>query len=100
ERRRTPGGQRLFDESVFRRLHRIRLMKGRYRLHEIRRLLEAEDRPAVAVAATAGAIAHDADTAAAKAAAVTDRTRTADPAAEAHTRRPTAAPEDDPHRER
>ncbi|MFO8014322.1 MAG: MerR family DNA-binding transcriptional regulator [Phycisphaerae bacterium] len=43
ERGRTPGGQRLFDESVFRRLHRIRRLKRRYRLHEIRRLLEAED---------------------------------------------------------
>ncbi len=43
ERGRTPGGQRLFDESVFRRLHRIQRLKRRYRLHEIRRLLEAED---------------------------------------------------------
>jgi len=43
ERRRTPGGQRLFDESVFHRLHRIGRLKGRYRLHEIRQLLDAPD---------------------------------------------------------
>jgi DNA-binding transcriptional MerR regulator len=43
EHGRTPGGQRLFDESVFRRLHRIQRLKRRYRLHEIRRLLDAED---------------------------------------------------------
>jgi len=43
EHGRTPGGQRLFDESVFHRLHRIRRLKRRYRLHEIRRILETED---------------------------------------------------------
>ncbi len=43
ERDRTPGGQRLFDESVFRRLHQIQRMKGRHRLHEIRRLLDLQD---------------------------------------------------------
>jgi len=53
ERERTPGGQRLFDESVFRRLHRIQRMKPRYRLHEIRQLLEAEDASAVADASSA-----------------------------------------------
>jgi len=51
EHGRTPGGQRLFDESVFHRLHRIRRLKRRYRLHEIRRLLETED---TAVADAAG----------------------------------------------
>jgi len=104
ERRRTPGGQRLFDESVFRRLHRIRQMKDRYRLHEIRRLLEAEDAAAVAATAPAGAIAHDPDTAAARAtreaALPAGQAGRATRAAEAHTRRPTVAPEDDPHRER
>jgi len=54
ERERTPGGQRLFDESVFRRLHRIQHMKRRYRLHEIRRLLDDEESSAVAADAAAG----------------------------------------------
>lgn len=45
ERRRTPGGQRLFDESVFHRLHRIHRLKDRYRLHEIRRLLDTPGAP-------------------------------------------------------
>jgi len=53
EQGRTPGGQRLFDASVFHRLHRIQRLKRRYRLHEIRRLLETED------AACAGAAADD-----------------------------------------
>jgi len=88
ERRRTPGGQRLFDESVFRRLHRIRQMKDRYRLHEIRRLLEAED-----AAGQAGRATQEAALPAGQAGRATR-------AAEAHTRRPTVAPEDDPHRER
>jgi len=54
ERRRTPGGQRLFDESVFHRLHRIRRLKDRYRLHEIRHLLDAPDARAGAQADALG----------------------------------------------
>ena len=51
EEMRTPGGQRLFDESVFSRLGLIRRLKSTHRLREIRRLLEerapgaAESRP-------------------------------------------------------
>jgi len=41
---RTPGGQRLFDESVFARLLEIRRLKGGHRLSDIRRLLESADR--------------------------------------------------------
>lgn len=40
EEARTPGGQRLFDESIFPRLNLIRQMKHTHRLHEIRRLLD------------------------------------------------------------
>ena len=36
----TPGGQRLFDESVFSRLGLIQRLKPTHRLQEIRRLLE------------------------------------------------------------
>ena len=54
ERRRTPGGQRLFDESVFHRLHRIHRLKDRYRLHEIRRLLDSSDAGASDAPAAAG----------------------------------------------
>jgi hypothetical protein len=37
---RTPGGQRLFDESVFPRLLAIQQLKRTHRLSEIRRLLD------------------------------------------------------------
>jgi hypothetical protein len=40
EETRTPGGQRLFDESVFGRLIQIQHLKRRHRLNDIRRLLE------------------------------------------------------------
>jgi len=40
EERRTDGGQRLFDESVFGRLAVIQRLKRTHRLHEIRRLLD------------------------------------------------------------
>ncbi len=42
EQIRTPGGQKLYDESVFAVLDRIRRLKARHRLAEIRRILEAE----------------------------------------------------------
>ncbi len=42
EERQTPGGQRLYDESVFPVLARIQRLKARHRLAEIRRLLEEE----------------------------------------------------------
>jgi hypothetical protein len=41
EKTQTPGGQRLFDESVFGRLVRIQQLKPIYRLHDIRRMLDA-----------------------------------------------------------
>ncbi|HUU10489.1 MAG TPA: MerR family transcriptional regulator [Phycisphaerae bacterium] len=40
EEAQTPGGQRLFDESVFDRLVQIQRLKRRYRLSQIRRLLD------------------------------------------------------------
>ncbi|MBE3099162.1 MAG: MerR family transcriptional regulator [Planctomycetes bacterium] len=40
EERRTDGGQRLFDESVFARLAIIQRLKRNHRLHEIRRMME------------------------------------------------------------
>jgi len=40
EERRTDGGQRLFDESVFTRLAIIQRLKRNHRLHEIRRMME------------------------------------------------------------
>ena len=40
EERRTDGGQRLFDESVFERLVLIQRLKRTHLLHEIRRLLD------------------------------------------------------------
>ena len=40
EEAQTPGGQRLFDESVFSRLGLIQHLKPMHRLREIRRLLE------------------------------------------------------------
>jgi DNA-binding transcriptional MerR regulator len=40
EERRTDGGQRLFDESVFTRLAIIQRLKRKHRLHEIRRIME------------------------------------------------------------
>ena len=38
----TPGGHRLFDESVFERLHRIGELKKTHRLAEIRSLMVGE----------------------------------------------------------
>lgn len=102
ERRRTPGGQRLFDESVFRRLHRIQRLKRRYRLHEIRRLLEAED-----AVGPAGPSAHatpdahrPAPAAAEPPASGPDRAGATSPSDTARDRRepgPTTATEDTPH---
>jgi DNA-binding transcriptional MerR regulator len=40
EERRTNGGQRLFDESVFERLALVQRLKRTHRLHEIRRMLD------------------------------------------------------------
>jgi DNA-binding transcriptional MerR regulator len=57
---RTPGGQRLFDESVFARLELIQRMKPSYRLHEIRRMLEQELSVLAAAAEAAEAEAKDA----------------------------------------
>jgi DNA-binding transcriptional MerR regulator len=45
EEDRTPGGQRLFDESVFDRLFLIQRLKPMHRLSEIRRLLAEQNRP-------------------------------------------------------
>jgi DNA-binding transcriptional MerR regulator len=45
EEDRTPGGQRLFAESVFDRLVLVQRLKPLHRLSEIRRLLAAENRP-------------------------------------------------------
>jgi DNA-binding transcriptional MerR regulator len=42
EERRTDGGQRLFDESIFERLALIQRLKRTHRLHEIRRMLETD----------------------------------------------------------
>jgi len=42
EESQTPGGQRLFDESVFGRLVVIRRLKRTHRLSDIRRMLEGE----------------------------------------------------------
>jgi DNA-binding transcriptional MerR regulator len=41
EERRTDGGHRLFDESVFARLALIQRLKRTHRLHEIRRMLDS-----------------------------------------------------------
>jgi DNA-binding transcriptional MerR regulator len=56
EEDRTPGGQRLYDESVFATLARISRLKASHRLTEIRRLLqrEAEPEPSVAASDAAG----------------------------------------------
>jgi len=43
EERRTDGGQRLFDESVFERLALIQRLKRTHRLHEIRRMLDVDE---------------------------------------------------------
>jgi DNA-binding transcriptional MerR regulator len=45
EEAQTPGGQRLFDESVFSRLGLIQRLKPTHRLQEIRRLLEERASP-------------------------------------------------------
>jgi len=45
EEDRTPGGQRLFDVSVFDRLFLIQRLKPLHRLSEIRRLLAEQNRP-------------------------------------------------------
>ena len=45
EEDRTPGGQRLFDVSVFDRLFLIQRLKPLHRLSEIRRLLAEHNRP-------------------------------------------------------
>lgn len=37
---RTPGGHRLYDETVFHRLRQILSLKGANRMEEIRRLLD------------------------------------------------------------
>ena len=44
EERRTPGGQRLFGESVFPRLLQIQRLKRTHRLHEIRRIFDQQQR--------------------------------------------------------
>jgi DNA-binding transcriptional MerR regulator len=38
EKDRTPGGQRLFDESAIRRIRLIQDLKGRYTLRQIREI--------------------------------------------------------------
>jgi hypothetical protein len=43
EKTQTPGGQRLFDESVFGRLIIIQQLKRSHRLHDIRRMLDADE---------------------------------------------------------
>ena len=58
EERRTDGGQRLFDESVFERLALIQRLKRTHRLHEIRRMLDSggpQEAPASSPAPSAGA---------------------------------------------
>jgi DNA-binding transcriptional MerR regulator len=45
EEDRTPGGQRLFDVSVFDRLFLVQRLKPLHRLSEIRRLLADHNRP-------------------------------------------------------
>jgi DNA-binding transcriptional MerR regulator len=40
---RTPSGHRLYDETAFERLHRVRALKSRMTLREIKRLFERED---------------------------------------------------------
>lgn len=60
EESQTEGGQRLFDESVFARLAHIERLKGTYRLHEIRRLLDAQAAPAAIAAVAAAAPAAEA----------------------------------------
>jgi DNA-binding transcriptional MerR regulator len=44
EASRTPGGQRLFDESAVRRIRLIQDLKGRYTLREIREIF-LRDKP-------------------------------------------------------
>lgn len=39
----TPGGHRLYDESVFHRLQRIADLKGTASMQEIKRLLDGPD---------------------------------------------------------
>jgi len=63
EESQTEGGQRLFDESVFARLAQIQHLKRTYRLHEIRRLLDAEAAPGAMAAV--GAVAPPAEAVAA-----------------------------------
>jgi DNA-binding transcriptional MerR regulator len=53
EERRTDGGQRLFDESVFGRLAVIQRLKRTHRLHEIRRMLDVDEFPQPAATARA-----------------------------------------------
>lgn len=50
EAERTPSGHRLYDESVFERLQRVRALRERMTLQEIRRLLDREARSAGRVA--------------------------------------------------
>jgi len=38
----TEGGHRLYDEDVFQRLALIRQLKGRYRLTEVKQILDGE----------------------------------------------------------
>jgi len=59
EEARTPGGQRLFDESVFGRLFQIHRLKRTHRLHEIRRILDEQERRGPHV----DDVAHASDTA-------------------------------------
>lgn len=44
EAERTPAGHRLYDESVFERLQRVRALRERMTLQEIRQLLDREER--------------------------------------------------------
>jgi DNA-binding transcriptional MerR regulator len=55
EERRTDGGQRLFDESIFERLALIQRLKRTHRLHEIRRMLETDAAQAPAALSSSGA---------------------------------------------
>jgi DNA-binding transcriptional MerR regulator len=59
EEERTPGGQRLYDESVFATLGRIQRLKATHRLTEIRRILERQPGagPAAAPVETAAFLA-------------------------------------------
>jgi DNA-binding transcriptional MerR regulator len=102
EERRTPGGQKLFDESVFAILGCIHRLKARHRLADIRRMLEDEARAEIAAedaararpAFSAAAPATDEDSPPPAGAAASAQPAMADVAPPAQARASGATPQD------